>query len=107
MTMHNTLHPRDDRNNMCHEIKAEEDANIEFSVGISMKGLEDNIKKKKEVLIIVANNSTKITMDKQNNNNWEIKMGRKTTVWKLVKFHTRKPGHDFEREISREKLNLF
>ena len=36
-------------------------------------------------------------------------MGRETNVSsdKLTKLHTRKPGHDNEREILREKLNLF
>ena len=40
----------------------------------------------------------------QQNNNKETEIGRKTIVWKS---HTRRPGHDQESEILREKLNIF
>ena len=43
---------------------------------VSIQGLKDYIKKNKEVLITVTNGVT----DKQNNNNLETKMGRKTAV---------------------------
>ena len=55
-------------------------SNIGNSVDQSIGGLEDYFKKSKERLTTVTRNSTE-KKDQKKNNNKEIEMGRKITVW--------------------------
>ena len=59
-------------------------ANTEDCVAASIQGLEEHIKKSKEILIATANkNKDSIKTNKKPYKNKKTKMGRKTTVWIL------------------------
>ena len=79
MNMHKALHPSNDGDRLYVSRKegGRGFASIEDSADASI--LEDYIEKHEGGLITAIKNDT----GQQNDNNWETKMGRKTTLWAL------------------------
>ena len=95
--MHKALHSKDniDRLYVSRKVSGRGLASIEDSVNAAIRGLEDNIKKTKEKLFSAISNSA--DKGKQNNNNKDRKMGRKTTVFQATNWRT-VTRHGYRRE---------
>ena len=83
MTMHKALHPREDVGRLYVSRKGGGRglASIEDSVDASIQRLEDHIEKLEEELKTAIRNDTDKHDEQQNDNNYETKTRRKTTLW--------------------------
>ena len=83
MTMHKALHHKDDvdRLYVSRKVGGRGYTSTEDSVDASIQRLEDCTGKHEGGLLRAIRNDTDHTMDKQNDNNWATKIGRKTILW--------------------------
>ena len=81
--IHKALHSRDDIDRLYVSKKEGRrgPASIEDRVDLSIRELEDNIKKSKERLIMATRNSTDDIKINRTTIVWKKELGRKTTVW--------------------------
>ena len=111
--MYTTLHPRDDVDRLYVSIKAGRSglASIKDNVDTSIQQPEDYIEKHRGRLITATWNNTdntRINWKEIAKNNKEKKNNSMDVLSDLqVTYHTRKRGRGKERDILREKLNLY
>ena len=82
--MHKVIHLRDniDRLYMSRKEGFSGLASIEDSIATAIRGIEDNTKKKEQRKTNFSDQKQhKQHEDQQNNTNYKLEMGRKTTVW--------------------------
>ena len=113
ITMHKALRPIDDIDYRCEEKKKEDDLPaLKVELIHQFDDSKDVIKKCKEGLISAASNNSKSIKRNRITKNKEKVMKRQMNCmdilsYKQPKSHTRTPGHCKEKEILKEKLNLF
>ena len=113
MTTYKVIHPRDDTDRLYVSRKGGGRGfdSIQDNVDASIQGLKDYINKHEGRLTTAIRNNTDNTSINRTEiiikQKWKENNSMDTSSDKQAKSHTRKLGHDLDRENVREKLNLF